>query len=66
MLPEEILSQVEQFIKDEMKKNRAVQGKFDEQNYGLYRVLKKMQELDPTITGVGATWKEHEENGLDV
>lgn len=66
MTAEQILAELKTYIEDTMSHNRHLSGKFDEKNLALWKLKKKLQELDPTVTNVGATFDEHENANYDV
>jgi hypothetical protein len=65
MTADQILAALKTFLEDKMAYNRTKGGKFDVKNHALWEVKKKLQELDPTVTNVGATYDEHENANYD-
>lgn len=66
MTSEQILSEIKTYIEDTMSDNRHLHGKFYKGNEELWKLKKKLKELDPTVTNVGATFDEHENANYDV
>jgi hypothetical protein len=66
MTADQILAALKTFIEDKMAYNRTYGGKFAIENQALWELKKKFQELDPTVTNVGATFDEHENANYDV
>lgn len=65
-LQEASWSEVVRWIEYRMSKNRHEKGKFCPENEDLWRLKKAMQEVDPSIQNVGATFHEHENADFDV
>lgn len=66
MTAEEILAEIKTYIENTMARNRSLNGKFNSENWALWKLKKKLQELDPTVTNVGESFHEHEEANYDV
>ena len=57
---------VVEYLEKRMARNRQIGGKFNVRNEELYFLKKAMQEVDSTITNVGATFTDHENASYDT
>lgn len=66
MTAEQKWEALKQYVEESMQHNRKMYGKYSKDNWVLWKLKGKLQELDPTVTNVGITYHEHEEKDYDV
>ncbi|CDQ20985.1 hypothetical protein [Halobacillus karajensis] len=65
-MTEQNWNELKQYVDNTMAKNRRSGGKFNKENFTLWKLKRKMQELDPSIESVGETFDKHENGNYDT